>query len=210
MRARSATTHPLVIYLRNGLISRRSLHPRWLPHAFRRTRKHASEDARACALPASGFTLIELVVILLLLTVIFSMVGINLTRDDSDVLRDEADRMAVLIQSAQEEAIMQARPFALTPAREGYEFLRMDDEGKLKPIGPGDLLGPRTLTAPVAISSFEIDGAKDAKDPILVFEPSGVMPSFTIVLRLGETRWYVQGQASGKVQSLRTPLTNAA
>lgn len=159
---------------------------------------------------AVGFTLIELVVILLLLTVIFGMVGINLTRDDSDILRDEGDRMAVLIQSAQEEAIMQARPFALAPAREGYEFLRLNDEGKLKPIGPGDVLGPRTLAARVAISGFEIEGVKDAEDPVLVFEPSGAAPAFTIILRRGETNWYVQGQANGKVYSTRTPLADAA
>lgn len=159
---------------------------------------------------AAGFTLIELVVILLVLTVIFGMVGLNLTRDDSDILRDEGDRMALLIQSAQEEAIMQARPFALARAREGYEFLRLDDEGKLRPIGAGDLLGPRTLAARVAISGFEVDGVKDAKDPILVFEPNGAAPTFTITLRLGETSWYIQGLASGKVHSNRTPLAAAA
>ena len=155
---------------------------------------------------ASGFTLIELVVILLLLTVIFGMVGINLTRNDSDLLREEGDRMAVLIQSAQEEAIMQARPFALAPAREGYEFLRLDDKGKLKPIAVDDVLGPRKLAARIAIGGIEIEGVKDAKDPVLVFEPSGIAPVFTIVLRLGETNWYIQGQANGKVHSTRTPL----
>lgn len=167
---------------------------------------------RACRVHffLSGFTLIELVVILLVLSVIFGMVGINLTRDDSDILRDEGDRMAVLIQSAQEEAIMQARPFALVPAREGYEFLRLDDKGKLRPIGAGDVLGPRKLDARVAIDTFEIEGMKDAKEPVLVFEPSGAAPAFTIVLRLGQTSWYVQGQPSGKVTSTRTPLADAA
>ncbi len=169
-----------------------------------------SAAGTAARIAAAGFTLIELVVILLVLTVIFGMIGINLTRDDSDILRDEGDRMALLIQSAQEEAIMQARPFALTPAREGYEFLRLDDEGKLRPIAAGDLLGPRTLAARVAISGFEVDGVKDAKDAVLIFEPSGVAPTFTITLRLGETSWYIQGLASGKVHSNRTPLADAA
>jgi len=156
----------------------------------------------------SGFTLIELVVILLVLSVIFGMVGINLTRDDTDILRDEGDRLAVLIQAAHEEAIMQARPFALTPVPEGYQFLRLGDDNKLQPIQSGDLLGPRKLAHRVAIDDFEVEGAKDEK-PILTFEPSGVVPAFTIVLHLQETRWYVQGHTNGKVCSTRNPLTEA-
>lgn len=157
---------------------------------------------------ASGFTLIEIVVILLVLTVAFGMIGINLTRDDSDILRDEGDRLALLIQAANEEAIMQARPFALTPAPEGYRFLRLDDENKLQPIKPGDLLGPRKLAHRIAIHDFQVEGAKEER-PILIFEPSGVIPAFTIVLHLLDTRWYVQGHGNGKICSTRSLLTEA-
>lgn len=158
---------------------------------------------------ARGFTLIELVVILLVLTITFGMIGINLTRDDTDILRDEGDRLAVLIQAAHEEAIMQARPFALTPVREGYQFLRLGDDNKLQPIQPGDLLAPRKLAHRIAIDDFEVEGAKKEEDPILIFEPSGVVPAFTIVLHLQQTRWYVQGHTNGKVCSTRNPLTEA-
>jgi len=63
---------------------------------------------------APGFTLIELVVILLLLAIVLGMVGVNLARDDSGRLRDEAARLDVSIKAARQEAVLQGR---ISPCR---------------------------------------------------------------------------------------------
>lgn len=166
--------------------------------------------ARLRPVTAGGFTLIELVVILLLLTVILGMVGINLTRNDADLLKEEGDRLALLLQSAQEEAIMQARAYAFAPAADGYRFLRMDERGKLKPIATGDLLSPRQLTARVSVAGLVLDGVAEIKDPLIVFDPSGLAPVFTITLQAGDTPWYVHGEVDGSVYSSPSPEPNAA
>ena len=166
--------------------------------------------ARVRPATAGGFTLIELVVILLLLTVILGMVGINLTRNDADLLKEEGDRLALLLQSAQEEAIMQARAYAFAPAADGYRFLRMDERGKLAPIAAGDLLAPRQLTARVSLAGLALDGVAEVKDPLLVFDPSGVTPVFTITLQAGDIPWYVHGDVDGSVYSSPSAEPNTA
>jgi len=158
---------------------------------------------------ARGFTLIEVLVILLLLLIILGMVGINLARNDRDIVRDEGERLALLIQAAQEEAIMQARPFAVEPAADGYRFLRVDDNGKLKALGAGEIFEPYRLPQLVGIASVELDGAKENKDPVIILDPSGSAPVFTIVLHAGRTDWYVQGLANGKIVSGAAPIERA-
>jgi len=156
-----------------------------------------------------GFTLIEITVILLLLAIILSFVGINLTRDERDIVRDEADRLALVIRAVHEEAIMQGRPYAFAPATDGYRFLRVDDSGKLKPLGAADAFAPYRLPAPVEIAGVELEGAKEDKDPLIVLDPSGALPVFTIVLHFGRIDWYVQGLANGKIVSAASPAADA-
>lgn len=157
-----------------------------------------------------GFTLIELAVIMFLLVIILGMAGMNLTRGDRDVLRDEGDRLAVLIRAVQEEAIMQGRPFAVAPAADGYRFLRVDDNGKLRTLSDGDTFAPYRLPHVIEIASVQLDGVNEDKEPVIILDPSGSMPVFTIVLHAGRTEWYVQGLANGKVYSVASPVAGAA
>jgi len=70
-----------------------------------------------------GFTLIELAVIVLIVTIIIAAIGINLTRSDRDRVRDEAERLAVLIQAARDEAVLQGRVLVMELTDDGYRFL---------------------------------------------------------------------------------------
>lgn len=137
---------------------------------------------------------------MLLLVIVLGMIGINLNRDDKAILRDEGDRMAVLMQTAQQEAIMQGRPYVLNLAGDGYRFLRLDDSGELVAIGGGDVLGPRLLPATVAVTSVTIEGV-DEESANIVFDADGALPGFLITLRAGNADWYVQGSANGKIRS---------
>lgn len=167
-----------------------------------------------------GFTLIEVVVVLLIITIILGMVGVNLTRDRSDVLRDEAQRLALVLQNAQQQAILEGRPYGFTFADNGYRFLRLNDKGRLVPIEFDELLGPRTLPPPIALaagdSPEDVPKSTDTTKPedptqrrdLIVFDPSGEFPAFTLVLSLGDIFWYVRGQTDGQV--LSSPLADAS
>lgn len=149
---------------------------------------------------ARGFTLIELVIVLLIITITIGLVGINLYRGDNDRVRDEADRIVLLLQAAREEAILQGQVFGVQFTREGYRFQRLNAKGKLENIDTDDVLAPRTLPEGVTLA-FELDGVAATDEAGLLLDPTGNFIPFVLTLRAGESVWQALGLANGKIQS---------
>lgn len=149
----------------------------------------------------SGFTLIEIAVVLLIITITIAMVGINLQRGDNNRVQEEADRIVILLQAARDEAILQGQVFAVQFTQEGYRFLRLNHKGKLELIENDDVLSPRTLPDGVSLS-FTVDGAVADSEAGLILDPSGSFIPFVLTLRAGESTWQALGLANGKIQSL--------
>lgn len=162
---------------------------------------------RCLRLRHSGFTLLEVVVVLLIITIILGMVGVNLTRNPADTLRDEADRLALVLQNAQQQAILEGKPYGFKFTEKGYQFLRLDANYHLVPIETEELLTPRELPPAMTLTPSETTN-KNAKptDPnkrydVIVFDPSGEFPAFNLALSIGDLYWYVRGQSDGQVIS---------
>jgi general secretion pathway protein H len=152
---------------------------------------------------ARGFTLIEILVVLLIITVMLAVVGVNLMRNPQDLARDEADRLALLLQTAQQEAILQGQLFAFASSAEGYRFLRLDDKGRLRPV-KDEVLHAREFPSGVRIASVRLDGGGDAPKDGIALPPSGELPGFTILIEAGTARWKVVGRPDGEIRS-RSP-----
>jgi len=164
-----------------------------LPVSHRAARGHAAK-------PASGFTLIEIMVVLLILAITLGMVGINLQRGDNNRVQEEADRIVILLQAAREEAILQGQVFAVQFKQDGYSFLRLNSKGKLEAIEKDDVLSPRALPDGVTLS-FTMDGAAADTEAGLILDPSGSFIPFVLTLRADEATWQALGLANGKIQS---------
>ena len=148
----------------------------------------------------SGFTLIEIMVVLLIIAITLGMVGINLQRGDNNRVQEEADRIVILLQAAREEAILQGQVFAVQFNTDGYRFLRLNNKGKLELIERDDVLSPRELPEGITLS-FTMDGAVADTEAGLILDPSGSFIPFVLTLRAGEAEWQVLGLANGKIQS---------
>lgn len=148
-----------------------------------------------------GFTLIEIVVVLLIITITVGLIGVNLGRGDANRARDEADRAVLLLQAARDEAILQGKILAVEFHADGYRFLRVNDKGRLVPIEADDTLAPHVLPDGVTLS-FDMDGASAGNETGLILEPSGSFAAFTLTLRAGQARWLAQGSANGRIRSL--------
>jgi len=148
---------------------------------------------------AAGFTLIELVVVMLILTIVLGMVGVRLTRDVRDTVRDEAERLALVLQSAREQAILEGRPYAFALTDEGYQFLRLGDEGRLVPVRGDEILGPRRLPRALTLAPQRPAAAAPARADLILFDPSGEFPAFTMVFAADDVVWYVQGRTDGRI-----------
>lgn len=74
-----------------------------------------------------GFTLIEILVVVIIIATISSiaLLSLNLIGDDRE-LNTERKRLATLLEVAQDEATMQGRDFGLELLRTGYRFVEFD------------------------------------------------------------------------------------
>jgi len=152
---------------------------------------------------ARGFTLIEMLVVVLIIGIIVALAGAQLMRSPGEAVRDESEHLALLLQAARDEAILQGRVFAFGVGRDTYTFLRLDRDGKLKVTKDDAVLRPRQLPPGVVIEGLKIDGAEsDGTQPKgVVFQPSGDLPAFTIVLAGGGARWSIVGSPDGTIRT---------
>lgn len=75
----------------------------------------------------SGFSLIELLVVVTVIAIIVSitLLSLNIVGDDRQ-LRVEAQRIGSLLEAAQDEAVMQGREFGLEVMLDSYRFVEFD------------------------------------------------------------------------------------
>jgi len=148
-----------------------------------------------------GFTLIELLVVVAIIVVMVGLAGAQLMRGPTDVVREESERLALLLRAAREEAILQGRVFAFGSGRDSYRFLRLERNGRLKAATGDDLFHPQRLPPGVVIEAFRVEGAGDSAQEGVVFLPSGELPAFRIVLRNGGARWSIVGAPDGTIRA---------
>lgn len=143
---------------------------------------------RACA----GFTLLEVLVVLLIIGVVISFAALSIGRADNAV-EEEAERLAALIRLGSEEAVLQGRELAIEFNTDGYRFLAFDGEQWLA-IVDDELLRPRTLPFDVAVDlaiegePLQLQAETDAEDgerrtpPRIFLLSSGEMSPFELVV----------------------------
>lgn len=76
---------------------------------------------------AGGFTLLELLVVIVLLGILTAGVMLSLGDGGQEArLKQEAQRLQHLLTLASEEAVLQGQEYGLLPYLQGYRFLRLD------------------------------------------------------------------------------------
>ncbi|HEU5338702.1 MAG TPA: type II secretion system minor pseudopilin GspH [Sulfuricaulis sp.] len=155
----------------------------------------------------SGFTLIEVAVVMLVIVIILGLVTVNLNPDQETPVRDEAHRLALLLQTAQQEAILQGKIYAITVERQGYYFQTLDENRQFRPIGDEGIFRARSMPPDIIVSAVIIEGQEAIEKPRLILLPTGELPPFTITFKRGDSRWQVEGKSTGeiKAQSLLKP-----
>jgi general secretion pathway protein H len=145
----------------------------------------------------AGFTLIELLVTIVVIAVASTLVGLSLAPAQRQGLRADAERLALLLAAAREEALVRGRPVRLSADATGYRFLFLGDrqwrslEGA--PFGRG-----RTWDAPTVLTLSRADGR-----PELEFGREPVDSPFLLTLEREGSRIALAGDGLGRFEVLR-------
>jgi general secretion pathway protein H len=142
--------------------------------------------------PAEGFTLIEILVVVVIIGVITAgmLLSITLTGRDPE-LEKESDRLFTLVNYAREQAELQTREFGVMFQDDAYQFLTYDvHRGVWRDVFEDDALGARKLPDGLDFKLI-LDGRpvvlkrpKDATDktPQLMIFSNGDLSSFVATL----------------------------
>jgi general secretion pathway protein H len=108
-------------------------------------------------LPCGGFTLIEMLVVIVLAGILISVVSISVTPDPRQKLMREAQRIGQLMTLAADEARIRQLPIVWEADLRGYRFVA-DVGGERQLLTGDDLLRERTWDTPLTRLSVQ-DGA---------------------------------------------------
>jgi general secretion pathway protein H len=162
----------------------------------------------------AGFTLLELLVVMLIIGIIISFASLSIGQNTSRVVQDEAERLQGLLRMASEEAVLQGRELALEFSRDGYRFLELNSKGDWLPIEQDKLFRERPLP-PVVHLHLLVEGVVanfDDKEhpPRILALSSGELTPFELELSIDDGESYqLQGQVDGKLQLIRDDVDDA-
>lgn len=146
----------------------------------------------------SGFTLIEVLVVVAIVAVMAGTVSLSFLGGESRSLRHEADRLAVLLRAAREQSVLENRPIIVAFERNGYRFLTTGLVGDLQTIND-DPFRSRRLPNGISFGAINVSGTTGLSEPRLVFSPTGEATPTVCELMLGAEQALVRVQLDGIV-----------
>ncbi|KVH37788.1 type II secretion system minor pseudopilin GspH [Burkholderia cepacia] len=143
----------------------------------------------------SGFTLLEMLVVLVIVGLLVAVVTLAPSRNRRTDLAEEAQRLANLLESAGDEAQVRSMPIAWQPVGGGYRFVQRTESGAWAPM-TDDLYRARRWGAAVTGVSVRYTGGGETPSQIVLGSESIDVP-VTITLWSGDVRMAVVGTGIG-------------
>ena len=171
---------------------------------------------RACPPRSTGFTLIEVMVVVLIIGITVSLAVLSISSGEQPV-ETEARRLKVLLGLVREESILQGRNLGLRFKADGYQFFALTGR-EWVPLEEDQMLRQREMPAELRLELeaegehfvfFPSDDDKDDKDkgakqdtPQVYFLASGEVSPFSLTLRpFDGNAWQLQVSESGAVET---------
>lgn len=143
---------------------------------------------------ARGFTLVELMVVMVIIGIALGVVSLNIVPGPREALEKEAQRIALLLQLARDEAIVRNRQVVFEAQPDRYRFLVRTETG-WEALPNDDMLRERAFShSPISLS-LDPPGAGSANPLRITFGREPVDRPF--VLTLADGAYAVAIQADG-------------
>lgn len=148
-----------------------------------------------------GFTLLEMLVVVLIMGILVGVVSTKLQPSHRDVLRVEAQRLAQLLELAAQEARITGSAIAWTSDGLSYKFWRQGSDDVWSEIRDDDVLRERKLPHDMVISQLRNEAGIAQPTLHLEFASDGSTSAFSMDLALADEHY---GVAASPVGDLRT------
>jgi len=149
-----------------------------------------------------GFTLIEMLVVMLIMGLFLGLVSAVAQPDERDLLQLEAERLARLLELASVESSLTGKPIGWTSDGTSYRFWRAGEDSAWSEIRDGDQLRARMLPQGILIAGLRVETLRPQGVMRLEFNPYGLTPAFTIEMISGTQRFSVAASPMGEVRAV--------
>ncbi len=146
-----------------------------------------------------GFTLLEMLVTLVVASIMLSIAAVQLMPDEQGQLREEAERLAYLLEQAGASARAGGQALAWSGNGNTFRFWKKNKQGEWRRVEQDALLHPRSLPDTVRIAALEIAGRAAQPGEMLLLSPESVAPTFRVRLVSGERQMRIAGDGLGGV-----------
>jgi general secretion pathway protein H len=157
-----------------------------------------------------GFTLIEMLVVVVIIGILASAVVIGFVGADKEQnLRTEAERLAVLIEMARSQAIQRNEEWGIAVAQDSYQFMVLDEPNHRWVEQKDSTFRKRsienmTLTVQVDAVTLPGDKSKDGVPNIILFSSGEQTPfDIDIIPRWKSDPWRVSSDGVSRTTAQR-------
>lgn len=137
----------------------------------------------------AGFTLVEVLVVLVILALAAGAAVFALRGDDRDRAAREAQRFAGALEHAAARAQARAETLGASADGDAWRFWRRDPgSGRWMPVADDDVLATRALSPPLSVTPLHYAGQPVDVGTIVPLRPTGRNEPFAFVLAGGDAR----------------------
>lgn len=155
---------------------------------------------------AQGFTLLEILIVVMIIGVMTTVFLVTLESDRHDQVNTEAQRFAALLRLASQESLLGSKDMTVEIFSDGYRFL-VSDQDQWQVLNDR-LLAPRQLPEGLAFAiqlegiAAQINDATTDVVPRIYLYPTGEMTPFTVTVTAqdSDVRYHVSSGLNGKLE----------
>ena len=144
----------------------------------------------------SGFTLLELLVVLVVMGIMLGMVSMSAIPNKKQALTGDAQRIALLLQLAREEAIVRNRPIAFEMDSDQFRFYIRGDNS-WEPLTDNDLFRERSFQKSPLVITMQPSPTQSALPLRIIFGREPVDKPFVLTLAFEDASVSIQADGLG-------------
>jgi len=150
---------------------------------------------------AGGFTLLELVVVVIIIGVLMSLAVPSLSNSRGRRLTEMSEQMVLLINQARQEAVLSSKVWKVIFDRDAdsYSFGQRNGS-EFEQVSDGPFASVRTVPS-IDFYDLEINGQQSSAEGSVYLFPTGEQDTFRLVLRAGEQKRIILMGPVGPVES---------